>query len=543
MANQSVDAPTDDDQEDDDLVLQLGQNQGNEQDPLVMAAAAQAAVVAETIRKRNALLQQAAATSHRGIGLVNEMHGTLGVLTGDPPDPLPANYAQEQRRRRFELEELFKKVKATTEWFRKAETDFYNANAMTEEHDDVLQGHQVAFQDSERAYFGRWVSHGKPVEMYLNERTAQEKAEKEEAARKNKMGDLTVPPYKGDKKEYFDFKEAFIAMTEKGNRNGVECLFQLRKHLAPNISHVLDNLGNTAADYDRAWDLLDDRFGDRRQIRQLLSDKIKHATSLTSEDNFVKLQRHHDYMKSLWTKLRSVWPERHQYERHLYSEVIRAYPSSLLEKLEERMPDENEDVEVFFGHVDAYARRADRRRTVVQGATSGNPARPTKDTGTKPKYDRKTGTAHNFAIQVAGASGRGSQFPKKDGRGNGRGATPGRGGGKGGGRKDGGNHGATGRNKDKASPSKQGGTPKKGGGNPKCQLCGSDHWVNNCKLFIEMSVPEREAKIRSLNLCLKCFSGKHFSRECTKKISCQAKQGKDGCAGRHHTMLHRLPDK
>ena len=65
--------------------------------------------------------------------------------------------------------------------------------------------------------------------------------------------------------------------------------------------------------------------------------------------------------------------------------------------------------------------------------------------------------------------------------------------------------------------------------------------MNDCKEFKELGVNAREARVKALNLCMKCFSGKHFSKDCKSSLTCTAKRGKDGgvCGGRHHTLLHR----
>ncbi|XP_075150761.1 uncharacterized protein LOC142224870 [Haematobia irritans] len=67
-----------------------------------------------------------------------------------------------------------------------------------------------------------------------------------------------------------------------------------------------------------------------------------------------------------------------------------------------------------------------------------------------------------------------------------------------------------------------------------CNLCPNDlHPIRKCPKFLGMSVDERFTCIRSLNMCINCFSRGHSVKKCNSSYSCRF------CRKRHHSLLHR----
>lgn len=71
--------------------------------------------------------------------------------------------------------------------------------------------------------------------------------------------------------------------------------------------------------------------------------------------------------------------------------------------------------------------------------------------------------------------------------------------------------------------------------NVKCLNCKGDHQIYQCKNFKELSVAERLSKVRNLKLCLNCFKGKHFAKDCSAG-------GCKKCTRKHNTLLHEERD-
>ncbi|XP_055591299.1 uncharacterized protein LOC129743341 [Uranotaenia lowii] len=68
-------------------------------------------------------------------------------------------------------------------------------------------------------------------------------------------------------------------------------------------------------------------------------------------------------------------------------------------------------------------------------------------------------------------------------------------------------------------------------GNPVCFACKGNHYLSNCEDYLKLQLRDRISKVRSLGLCMNCFSNRHHVRDC-KGSSCKK------CGGRHHTTLH-----
>ncbi|XP_011169838.2 uncharacterized protein LOC105202846 [Solenopsis invicta] len=65
--------------------------------------------------------------------------------------------------------------------------------------------------------------------------------------------------------------------------------------------------------------------------------------------------------------------------------------------------------------------------------------------------------------------------------------------------------------------------------NIKCIHCKGDHLIYQCPSFKELSVANRLSKIKSMNLCLNCFKGRHLAKDCTS--------GRCKRCSKNHSML------
>ena len=473
-----------------------------------------------------------ASATKRGVTLLNLMKPEWEGLIADPSDLDAINLKPQRDHARYVLEENLRSVIAIVDLVRSAMIDFASASSLSGESEQAQRDAQEQIQRSENAFMGEWLRVGKPIEEYLRRLNMEEKAAKEEAAKAMARPNLTVPPFDGNVREYYPFRDEFMAMQGRGERSGSESMLLLRKALAPNIARNLDNLGHDMQAYDEAWRRLDKRYGDRRQIRQLLSDQIRSVQHLSKEDELPKLRRQYEGMVDLWGKLIKVWPERWEYEKEIYPYVARAFPLTLIEKMEDRMPEDNDDVQVFLDQIAVHLRKADRRLAIVSGANGYSGPKYTDMSDFRPRSTKERlaiGSWEGPAARVPGQA-----VADVTGRGD---ITGGKGGCNNGG-EYGKSGGATEESPEKRSRPEVNCTKK-----ACCELCDKGHWIAQCPDFCKLSVPQKEAKIRFLGLCLRCFSGTHYSRECTSSHTCKAKQGDQVCGGKHHTLLHRDPDE
>lgn len=67
---------------------------------------------------------------------------------------------------------------------------------------------------------------------------------------------------------------------------------------------------------------------------------------------------------------------------------------------------------------------------------------------------------------------------------------------------------------------------------PFCIHCKGAHWIDECALIMKMSYKERLEVIRSKGICFSCCRKGHFTKDCTRKLSCKI------CSKKHLTVLH-----
>lgn len=65
-----------------------------------------------------------------------------------------------------------------------------------------------------------------------------------------------------------------------------------------------------------------------------------------------------------------------------------------------------------------------------------------------------------------------------------------------------------------------------------CVRCSENHFLYQCKQFIQMTPKERQEFVQNTHLCFNCLSPTHRVLKCRQSMGCRR------CGRRHHTMLH-----
>ncbi|XP_062710566.1 uncharacterized protein LOC134288752 [Aedes albopictus] len=65
-----------------------------------------------------------------------------------------------------------------------------------------------------------------------------------------------------------------------------------------------------------------------------------------------------------------------------------------------------------------------------------------------------------------------------------------------------------------------------------CDFCSGQHQNYKCSNFLKMSVDQRQAKVKEVNLCFNCLRKGHRGAACSSDKSCSK------CSKKHHTLLH-----
>ena len=81
-----------------------------------------------------------------------------------------------------------------------------------------------------------------------------------------------------------------------------------------------------------------------------------------------------------------------------------------------------------------------------------------------------------------------------------------------------------------------------GGAKAKCWICpSSDHWVDQCKKFMSMSLNERLKIVKENHACYSCLkkAGRdHRAANCSRKRPCSEMVNNASCNKNHHPLLH-----
>ena len=75
-----------------------------------------------------------------------------------------------------------------------------------------------------------------------------------------------------------------------------------------------------------------------------------------------------------------------------------------------------------------------------------------------------------------------------------------------------------------------------GTADPSCLLCDKSHKLWNCFKFKSMKVPQRIKLVKDKRLCYLCLGSGHFTRSCSRVISCKV----ENCGRKHSTWLHGI---
>jgi hypothetical protein len=71
-----------------------------------------------------------------------------------------------------------------------------------------------------------------------------------------------------------------------------------------------------------------------------------------------------------------------------------------------------------------------------------------------------------------------------------------------------------------------------------CHHCSKQgHYIQNCDLFTQLSVDDKYKSVRDHKLCLRCLNVGHIAKDCKVKFVCDVQN----CGKRHHRLLH--PDR
>ena len=86
-----------------------------------------------------------------------------------------------------------------------------------------------------------------------------------------------------------------------------------------------------------------------------------------------------------------------------------------------------------------------------------------------------------------------------------------------------------------AGPTERQGERKKT--SPACVLCGGEHYITTCDLFMRKSPPDRQRVAEINRLCFNCLHAGHVVEDCMRSSFCRV----SSCREKHSKFLHRDP--
>jgi len=92
---------------------------------------------------------------------------------------------------------------------------------------------------------------------------------------------VSIPVFAGDKRNYENWKAAFMACIDQSPLSAEYKLLQLRQYLSGDALKAIENLGHSAASYEAAKDRLDRKFGGTRRYIAAKMEEVDNFKPVT----------------------------------------------------------------------------------------------------------------------------------------------------------------------------------------------------------------------------------------------------------------------
>lgn len=282
-----------------------------------------------------------------------------------------------------------------------------------------------------------------------------------------KLPNIDLPKFDGNYERWIPFRDLFESLIASNNAlPNVQKLYYLRSALTSEAAKVFNSLEVTNDNYETAWNLLKQRFENKRLIVQYLIQMLLDIPAITKESH---------------TDLR------------LLVDNISQYMQSLT-----KLGQPVESWSTIIIHI----------------------ILPKIDKGSRREWESKRSTIENFPtftefidylinrsafLEAVNRTNQNSQNAAANHH-----------------RKDGkyipGHH----KNVTQSYVTS---------GDSSCVMYSGNHGLQDCQVFLKMSVKDRASEVKKKRLCIKCFRGFH-GQNC-KSSNCKT------CKGNHNTLLHR----
>ncbi|GFV81788.1 uncharacterized protein TNCV_1056771 [Trichonephila clavipes] len=292
---------------------------------------------------------------------------------------------------------------------------------------------------------------------------------------------LHINKYSGNYSEWLDFYNLFESSIHSNNRlSKVDKFNYLKSYLCGNALACINGFLISDDNYDRALDLLKDRFGNKNMLINAHLSNLLNLTPVRNPTDIVGLRNLYDRAETQIRSLESLGVKGESYSNLLTPILLKQIPSELVLEFNRSQKDEGFDLSALlrFLHFEIRSReRASQINSHKLCHYSPPPQDRTKNKGSyfpgqhmKPPPNRVHFRAHSFPIPWERVQPR----------------------------------------------------------NRKCLYCNKGHELDTCRSF---SAHEKRKILREKGCCYLCLSPGHRAMECVKRESCAI------CNGSHHFSI------
>ena len=289
---------------------------------------------------------------------------------------------------------------------------------------------------------------------------------------------VQIPTFSGNKKNYQNWKAAFLSCIDSALATPEYKLLQLRQYLSGDALKVIDSLGHSATAYEAAKDRLDRKYGGKRRQIAIYLDELEHFRQIRP-GNAQDIEEFADLLDIAMINLKEAGEEYELRDGSLYLKLQRKLPETMIANYRRWMFENDKEESVLT--LRTWVLRESEYITVASETAHGFTGRIANDT------PARAGHRHGNQRTFFGEASSGRNSPR--------------------------------RNSQKVN----------------CQDCGKQHGIWNCRVFARRSVRDRWNLARRLQLCFRCLGENHQGDSCPRSRTC----GLDGCEDQHHRLLHK----
>lgn len=301
-----------------------------------------------------------------------------------------------------------------------------------------------------------------------------------------------IPTFSGDYVEWNSFRDQFIAFVHKSKCPKVQKLQYLLGALEGAAKATVNHLPVTEANYDAAWDLLKEKYENKRAIFSKAMSTVL-SFDAGKDETIENLQNLSSLLHETLQCLKNVDVDVNAAEPILAYLIIEKMPTDTRVEFERTMSakttlptmnDVKTRIDSSLRALEQLGNASDSETNILtnEHKTNNNvqPAAANKYTNQQTKKSRSVKSFH------FGAKSKSDNTNKQ--------------------------------NKSNAF---------------NCPLCATEHAsIRNCTKFLAMSVKERASQVEKMKLCRNCLGNNHLVASCYSAKNCGE------CGGRHHTLTH-----